>query len=215
MLAAGQNRHCLRRRLLLLQLRDQQLNRVLPGNRLVLPGPARAGQLERALNAIGMVERLHRRLAARARAAHADRVLGIAFNLLGHHGLDALFLAVDRADRLALHHADEDAAARRARLADRMHPAFFVRHEFVRRDEQRDQLLRLAAAVEDEAGRRPPSARFSGTRVSSFVTRQAIVADLVFAMAVDALAHRPVHALARVGGVLLIAVARLARRRSP
>ena len=40
---------------------------------------------------------------------------------------------------------------------------------------------------------------------------QAIVADFVLAMAVDALAHRPVDALARVGGVLLIAVARLAR----
>src|SRR5260221_13424761 len=43
-----------------------------------------------------------------------------------------------------------------------------------------------------------------------FVTYQTIVADFVCPMAVDALAHRPVHALPRVGGVLLIAVAGLA-----
>ena len=115
------------------------------------PEPRGPDNFSGVLNAIGMVERLHARLTARARAAHADRVIGIAFDLLGLHGLDALLLAVDRPDRLALHHAHVDAASGRALLADRADPAFLARDECVVADEQRNQLLRLAAAVEDEA----------------------------------------------------------------
>ena len=165
-LAAGQERDRLRRGLLLLQLRHEQLLRFFPGDGLVLSRAARARQLQRRLNAIGMVERLHARLAAGARAAHADRVLGVALDLLRLDGLDALLLAVDRADRFALHHAHGDAAARRALLAERANPAFFSRHELVFGDEQRNQLLRLAASVEDEAGRAGDAAGFE--EISSF-----------------------------------------------
>ena len=142
----------LRRGLLLLKLRDEQLLRLFPGDGLVLSRAARSRELERRLNAIGMVERLHAGLPARARAAHADRMFGIALDLLRLHRLDALLLAVDRPDRLALHDANGDAASGRALLAERADPAFFAGHEPVFGDEQRNQLLRLAAPVEDEAG---------------------------------------------------------------
>ena len=59
-------------------------------------------------------------------------------------------------DRLAREHACAErravVAAGRARLADRMDPALFVRHELVGRDEERNELLRFAAAVQEEAG---------------------------------------------------------------
>ena len=107
-----------------------------------------------------MVKRLHAGLAARARAALADRMIWIALNLLSLDRLHSFLLAVDRANRLPLHHAHVDAASRAALLTHRPSPAFFAGHERVFADEQRNQLLRLTAAVENEAGRADHSARF-------------------------------------------------------
>jgi hypothetical protein len=113
-----------------------------------------------------VVERLHARLAARARAALADRMIGIALNFLCLYRFHPFLLAVDRANRLPLHHAHVEAASRAALLTHRPNPAFFAGHERVLADEQRNQLLRLAAAVENEAGRADHPACFE--KLASF-----------------------------------------------
>jgi hypothetical protein len=97
-----------------------------------------------------MVERLHARLSARARAAHADRMIGVAFDLFGLFRLDALLCPVDRADRFAGHHAHVDAAPGRTLLAERANPPLHARNELFFGDQERDQLLRLAAAIKND-----------------------------------------------------------------
>src|SRR5204862_2873584 len=110
--------------------------------------------------AVGLIERLHAGLAARAGAALADWMIRITLNLFGLYRLHSFFLAVYRANRLALHDTHGNAASRAALLTHRPNPAFFARHERVLADEQRNQLLRLAAAIENEAGRANHPARF-------------------------------------------------------
>jgi hypothetical protein len=51
-------------------------------------------------------------------------------------------------------------------LAEGADPSFFTGHETVFTDEQRNELLRLAASVEDESGRARDAARLE--EVSSF-----------------------------------------------
>ncbi len=148
--AAGQQRNPQRRCLLRLQLGDEQLLRLFPRDRLILSRTAGPRQFQRSLDAIGMVEHLHAGLTAGAGAAHADRVIGIALDFFGLHRLAALLLTVDDADRLTLHDAHGDATARGTLLAHRPNPSLFSRHEAVFGDEQRNQLLRRAASVEDD-----------------------------------------------------------------
>jgi hypothetical protein len=99
-----------------------------------------------------MIERLDACLATSARATHADGMIGVAFNFFGLDGFHASLLSVDGANRLTLHDADSNAASRAALLAHGADPAFLARHECVFADEQRDELLRLPTAIEDDAG---------------------------------------------------------------
>jgi hypothetical protein len=138
--------------LLLLQLRHEQLLRLFPGDRLILTRPALTRQLQRGLNAIRVIEHLQPRLAARARAAHADRMFRVPLDLLRLDRLDSALLAIDGTNRFPLHHADSNAAARGALLAQCADPGFLTGHEAVFGDEQGNDLLRVAASIEDEAG---------------------------------------------------------------
>lgn len=164
--AAGDDGHSCRRCLLLLKLRDEQLLRFFPRDRLVLSRPSLPGQFQRRPYAIGMVKHLYSSLAAGTRASHADRVLGVPLDFFRLHCLDALLLTIDRANRLPLHHANGDAASGRALLTDRAHPAFFAGDEPILRDQERNELLWFTAPVEDEAGRTSDAAGLE--KISSF-----------------------------------------------
>ena len=65
-------------------------------------------------DAVGMVEHLQSRLAARAELAAIDGMLRIAFELFRQAHLDQALLAVAHDLGFALHHAHQQAAARGA-----------------------------------------------------------------------------------------------------
>ena len=183
MRAARQHGERLRRRLQRLQLGHQHLHRVFPGNRLILAGAAWARELQRALDAIGVIERLHRCLAARAGAAHADRMLAIALDFFGHQRLHALLLAIDRAHGFALHHAHADAAAGPARLTERVHKGLLAGHQLVGRHEQRNELLGRATPIKNHARRARRRSDFQKlpslhSYQSSVVSRQSAIFSL-------------------------------------
>src|SRR5688572_20824220 len=99
-----------------------------------------------------MIEDLQPGLAARARASHADGMFGVPLDLLRLDRLDAALFAIDGANRFPLHHANGDSAAGGALLTQRADPGFLTGHEAVFGDEQGNDLLRVAASIEDEAG---------------------------------------------------------------
>ena len=94
-----------------------------------------------------MVERLHGSLAARAEAPAADRIQGIAFDLLdGGDSLPNLFaVALDLPN--ALHDPDQGAAAGAALGAHGGVPLLLARDDFVFRHEQGDELIGFSAAA--------------------------------------------------------------------
>ncbi len=76
-------------------------------------GAALARTLQRASQTIGMIDHLKASLAARAELAAIDGMKGIAFELFGKSHLDDAELALAHDFGFTLHHADEQAAARR------------------------------------------------------------------------------------------------------
>ncbi len=163
----------------LVELRQELRDRIVPGNRLELPGAARAGALQRLAEPIGMVGDLDARLAARAQAALADWMRGVPFQLLRHRHRHHAGLAVLGDVDLRGHHAGLDAAARLADRADAGLPVGHPRRDLVRRQEADQGVLGVAAARQPGAGaghrreldespaihQRPPHpARAPGTR---------------------------------------------------
>ncbi len=124
----------------------------VPGDRRELRLPRLPGALHGAAQAVGVVERLHGSLAARAEAAAGDRVERIAFDFLdgGDAFAECLAVALDGAH--ALHDAHDGAAPRRAFRADGRMPLLLAGDEFVLRDEQGNQGI---AFVPQPAAARP------------------------------------------------------------
>ncbi len=77
------------------QVRRQFLQRIVPGYFLKFAGAARAGALDRVRDAVGIVEHLKPRLAARAQLSEIDGMLGVAFELFRQAHLDQAVLARD------------------------------------------------------------------------------------------------------------------------
>ncbi len=126
----------------------------VPGNGRELRLAALAGALHGAAQAGGMVEPLHRRLAARAQPAAADGVERIAFHLFnsGDALVPGFAIALDGAH--ALHDADDGAASGGAFGANRRPPFLLAGDEFVLLDEHGNEGIALVPAARRQRARR-------------------------------------------------------------
>ena len=86
------------------ELRDQFLDRLVPADLLKLPRASRPRAFERVSQTVGVVGHLQTRLPARAQFPLVDRMMRIAFELLGQAHLDEAQLAVPHHLGLTFHH---------------------------------------------------------------------------------------------------------------
>src|SRR5262249_53203286 len=131
--------------------RDELADRFVPAHGLEVAAAAVAVPLQRLRDAIGVIRDLDRRLAARTQPPVADRILGLAFELLRDaHRADA-GLAVAHGVDGGLHHADGDGAAGSAGRADTRLRFGDAGREILVRHEANQLVLGAPAARERDA----------------------------------------------------------------
>jgi hypothetical protein len=94
-----------------IELRSQFGDGSIPGDRLKFSRAAVAGPFHRLCNAIGMIRHLDGGLPAHAQFAMADRMCGIAFELLRQAHFDQAGLTIADDFGFALHDSNEYSAA--------------------------------------------------------------------------------------------------------
>ncbi len=191
-------------------------NGLLPGGGRELPFPTVARALHRAAQPVGVIQGLHGGMAARTEPAAAHRVQRVAFHLLdgGNALAELLARALDGAH--ALHDAHQSAATGCAFGACSGVPLLFPRHDFAFRDQQRNQLIGLAATASESRGRRrqnfdkPASVHgLSPVPSASLVmTCRAILRCLVLTMTAQARAHGVLDQPLGNGGLGHVSMAR-------
>ena len=122
---------------------EQLGDRLVPGDLLILSAAARPRALHRRRQPIGMVGDLQRRLPARAEFPAADRVFGVAFELLDQPHPDDAGLAAAKHLRIALDHARHHSAPGPAKRADARLPGRDAGNQILFRNEADDLILRV------------------------------------------------------------------------
>ena len=120
----------------------------VPGNFLEIGGTARATELERIGEAIGMIENLKTGLASRAELASVNGMLGIALELFRQAHFDDAGLTIANDFRVALHHPHQRAAAGRAQRAHAGLPSGDSGDEIFVGNETNQLVLGAAARLE-------------------------------------------------------------------
>lgn len=135
-----------------IKLSDQFLDRLVPRDVGELSTATLARALARVREAVRMIGHLDRGLAARAQLALADRILGIAFELLGQAHADHAGLAVAENLRIAFHDSRDHAAAGVAQRADAGFPGGNAGHQILFRNEANDLVFGITARGERGSG---------------------------------------------------------------
>ncbi len=130
------------------EMRGQLGERLVPGDFLEIARAARATELQRIRQAIGMIENLKTGLASRAELAAVNRMLGIALELFRQTHLDDAGLTIANDFRVALHDPDQRAATGRAQRAYAGFPSGDSGDEIFVGNETNQLVLGAAARLE-------------------------------------------------------------------
>ena len=131
-----------------IELRDQFGQRLFPGNLFKLAIPSRACALERMPDTVGMIGNFPSGLSARAELSLIDRMIGIAFQLLGQSHLRNAEPSIANDFGVTFHDSNRQPAAGRAKRADARLPNSNARDESVFGNKTDEVIFRIATAGE-------------------------------------------------------------------